>query len=108
MILSTNATFITPHVADLLMRVQPLRPTCALLPPNAGELGAFERWALTLPGVYHIPGCVLFPELRALLSHVAVRRPPRQVVDGAQHAGHTGRVPVRRGPRQSPSPGLAG
>ena len=114
--LSTNATLVTTHLADLLARVPPLkpvdvtvygltaasyeavsrapgsfarfwrgvhlllergvplRPKFALLPPNAGELDAFENWAMTLPGVDRLPGTVLFLDLRARRDSAARNR----------------------------------
>lgn len=48
----------------LLERGVPFRVKYALLPPNAGELDAFESWAATLPGMDRPPGTVLFLDLR--------------------------------------------
>jgi MoaA/NifB/PqqE/SkfB family radical SAM enzyme len=114
--LSTNATLVTPRLADLLARVPPLepvdvtvygmtadsyeavsrvtgsfarfwhgvnlllergvllRPKFALLPPNAGELDAFETWVMTLPGVDRLPGTVLFLDLRGRRDSAARNR----------------------------------
>ncbi len=82
---------------DLLLEYNiPFIVKQALLPPNRHEIGEFEAWAATLPGMQEKPGYSLNFELRGRRDHPAKNRqiqalrvsPQETVAHLARHPGY--------------------